>query len=281
MDSLESTNLKKLVGLSLREPNFSYLKSHSPFGILEVIRENYDYHQGEKREELIEFSNLYSLHLHGVSLNIGGFDELDTASILAWKNLIKDTKPILVSDHLCFTRHNHKSSFDLLPFPFTKNMLLRITERIKRVEGILEHELVLENISTYFRYTMDEMREFEFLCELYEMSGVKYLLDLNNLLVNEYNHGTAAEEAIKALPPTAIAGFHLAGHSDQDTFYFDAHDSDVTMRVWNLFGMVVEKFGLLPTIIERDENIPAVEYQIEETNTVISILENYSARIKI
>lgn len=266
---------EKLVGLSLREPNYSdFINKEVDVNFLEVISENYFYTKGVRREDLIQLSEKYAIHLHGVSLNIGGFDEFDLKSISQLKELIRDTNPTLISDHLCFTRHNKKSTFDLLPFPLTKKMILHLKDRINEIHDLLGVNIVFENISTYFRFKIDEMDECEFLANLHDAANVNYLLDLNNLIVNQFNHNINPIQLIRNLPEKSVSGFHLAGYLDQESFLFDAHDSKVPKEVWQLYREAIKKFGAKPTILERDENIPTTSDLVKETKQALEIVNN-------
>lgn len=270
-----------LIGLSLREPNYNdFINKKVEVNFVEVISENYFYTKGSRREDLIRISDDYAIHLHGVSLNIAGFEPFDSRMISQLRELIQLTRPELVSDHLCFTRLDGISSFDLLPFPFTKAMIKHLKDRINQVRDLLEVDIAFENISTYFRFDLDEMDESEFLTELQQHTNTKYLLDLNNLVVNQFNHNLNPNKLIDSLDSQCVAGFHLAGYLDEKTFYFDAHDSKIPDSVWELYAKAIQKFGFQPTIIERDENIPTTIDLVNETKKAKKIVNDYMAICK-
>ena len=274
MRTPRSTFDPKIIGLSLRAANEdSIFLKEVDFRIIEVISENYTYSRGVDREMLVDLSHDYKLHLHGVSLNIGGMDDLDKKTLNQLKSLQSETKASYISDHLCWTRHNQKSSFDLLPFPFTRKMIHHLKDRIHQVQDVLGYNFLLENISTYFRFKLDEMDEIDFLIELHESTGVNFLLDLNNLYVNQFNHGIDPYKLINSLSSSAVEFYHLAGYSNQGDFYFDAHDSKVPKSVWDLYSLAIRKFGMHPTIIERDENIPSIQEQISEIHFAKSLIQ--------
>jgi len=271
-----STSDSNSVGLSLRTTNEdSIFSKEVEINLIEVISENYFYSKGVDRERLIDLSKDYQFHLHGVSLNIAGMDDLDKKTIQELKSLHTDTKASFVSDHLCWTRHKQKSSFDLLPFPHTRKMIQHLKDRIHQVQDTLGLNFLLENISTYFRFNIDEMDEVDFLLELHESTGVKYLLDINNLYVNQFNHGIDPIRLIDSLPTSAVEFYHIAGYSDQGDFYFDAHDSNVPQAVWDLYSHAIQKLGLHPTIIERDENIPSIQEQISEVHKANLLIKSF------
>lgn len=244
-------------GLSLRETHFNQFESAPAFNLaFEVIFENYLFTEGERREKLQDFSRNRFLHLHGVTSNVGSPDALDENFFSQLRELGKKTKASLYSDHLCWTRLNQQSTFELLPIPRTQNMIQHVGERVSKIRDLLGFDFILENISSYFSYEIDEMSELEFMCELHNRYQIRFLLDLNNLYVNSKNFGFDANQFIQKIPVTAISAFHLGGHEDFGSFLFDTHGAPVVDSVKALYLKAENRFGEKPTFLERDENIP-------------------------
>lgn len=262
--SLLQTSNYSQSGVALREPHFSFFKKQIPqFGSTEVIFENFLFTQGERREILFEISKNYQIHLHGVSSNIGSFDHLEPSFFVKLKELATKTSAPLISDHLCFTRIQNKSTFELLPIPKTKKMLEHVGSRINSIRDILGHDFCLENISYYFSYDVDEMSEVQFFAELYDKYQVKMLLDVNNLYVNAYNFRYSAQEFIKQLPDSIVAAYHLGGHENFESFLFDTHGKSIKNDVRDLYWIARSKFGDKPCFLERDELIPDNYLELE------------------
>lgn len=246
------------VGLSLREPQFSEMdQGQLNPALIEIISDHFVYHRGESFDRLQDIARNRFVHLHGLSLNIAGFDDLDSHYLAHLRTLRERLGAQLISEHLCITGAEGKSTFDLLPFPFTGAMLDHISDRIKQTQDMLGQNLLLENISTYFRFRMDQIPELEFMQQLHQCTGVQFLLDINNLIVNEHNHGVSGMEMVQGLSSESVGAYHLAGHSDEGTFLFDTHDREVPEEVWSLYKQALNYLGPRPTTIERDENIPA------------------------
>lgn len=261
-------------GLSLRELHFDQFKSLSNFNFaFEVIFENYLFTQGERREILQDLAKNRFLHLHGVTSNIGSLDLLDEDFFQKLRILSRQTNAKLHSDHLCWTRINQKSTFELLPVPRTKNMIDHIGLRVKKISDNLGNDFFLENISSYFSYEIDEMPELEFMIELYNQHQVRFLLDVNNLYVNSKNFNFDANHFIENLPVKSVAAFHLGGHEDFGSFLFDTHSAPVIEPVKSLFLAAEKRFGEKPTFLERDENIP------EDVQVLISELSNLTGQV--
>jgi uncharacterized protein (UPF0276 family) len=151
------------------------------------------------------------------------------------------------------------NSHDLLPVPYNNDVITHIVDRVDQVQEILGRALVLENVSSYLTYNQSEMEEWEFINAIADRSGFKILLDINNIYVSSRNHGFSAQTFLHAIKPQHIQQFHLAGHSDYGDYVIDTHDHDVPPAVWDLYADAVNKFGLVSTLIERDDNIPPFE----------------------
>jgi uncharacterized protein (UPF0276 family) len=114
------------------------------------------------------------------------------------------------------------------------------------------------------RYRADEMHEWEFIGELVARTGCELLLDVNNVYVNSINHGFDPRTFIDAMPAAAVRQIHLAGHEDHGGYIVDTHDHPVCDAVWDLYAYTVRRTGAVPTMIERDDNIPPLAELVDE-----------------
>jgi hypothetical protein len=269
---------KQISGVSLREPHFSIIRGRAHrIQAIEVVSENYLFTRGERRTLLQELSENFFIHLHGMTTNIGSSDELNLENLDRLKILARDTQAQLLSDHLCFTRIDGQSTFDLLPIPRTARMVDHVGRRLERIQERLGTEFLLENISSYFTYQMDEMSELEFMSELHKKYGAKYLLDVNNLFVSSKNLSYSATRFLEGLPRTSVAAYHLGGHEVVRGFLFDTHGAKVNGEVEHLFQLAVSKFGRHPVFLERDENIPHDIDDLEQEISQISRRAGYNS----
>lgn len=252
-------------GLGLRPEHYRDFAAGGP-GVewLEVLSENYLVPGGKPLAFLDLIRRDYPMAMHGVSLSIAGTEPMDVDYLRDLKALARRVQPAWISDHLCWTGIGSTNLHDLLPVPFTREALLHVATRVGRVQDFLGRALVLENASTYVRFADDEMTEWEFLAALVDRSGCELLLDVNNVYVNAVNHGFDAREFIDALPAAAIRQIHLAGHRDNGDHLVDTHDAPVCDAVWNLYENAIERFGPIATMIERDDDIPALEELLGE-----------------
>jgi uncharacterized protein (UPF0276 family) len=246
-------------GLGLRPQHYAeVLRSRPPLDWLEIISENYLRPGGKPLYFLEQIREHYPMVMHGVSLSIGSTEPLDLEYLAQLKSLARRVRPGWISDHLCWTGTAGLNLHDLMPLPYTGEALRHLTQRIGQVQDFLEQRLVLENVSSYVTYRSSEMTEWEFIAALATDADCDLLLDVNNVYVSSVNHGFDARAFLDALPPARVRQIHLAGHSHRGEFLIDTHDTPVAQPVWDLYRHTVQRFGQIPTMIERDGDIPAL-----------------------
>ncbi len=248
-------------GLGLRPAHYGALADHAAASAprvdwLEIISENYMGIGGRPRRHLLDLRRDYPMVMHGVSLSIGSTAPLDRDYLRALKALADEIEPAWISDHLCWTGMAGLNMHDLLPLPFTEEALDHVASRVAAVQDHLGAPILLENTSSYVTYTASAMTEWDFIVELSRRTGCALLLDVNNVYVNSVNHGFDPLTFLNAIPAALVRQIHLAGHEDHGTHIIDTHDHDVAPAVWQLYAAAVKRFGLVPTMIERDDHIP-------------------------
>ncbi len=252
-------------GLGLRPPFYrEAMRGAVPVGWLELVTENFMVDGGRALHVLDAVREHYEVALHGVSMNLGGTDPLDEGYLRRLEALVRRCEPVRVSDHLCWTRHGGHHLHDLLPLPHTREAVIHVAERISRVQDRLRRRILIENVSSYARFAGDEMPEAEFLREVCERADCLILLDVNNVVVNAHNHAFDPQLYLSALPAARIAQVHLAGHRASGPLRIDTHDRPVAGETWALYAQAVRRFGPVPTMIERDEEIPPLEELLSE-----------------
>ncbi len=256
---------RPLFGVGLREVHLSELCARPEVcELYEIITENVCFARGAKRERLRWLAERANMGLHGLSLNVCGHAELDEGFLRELRALADELGALYVSDHLSWTRHGARSTYDLLPTPFTEAALDHTAARVQHVQERLGRPLVLENVSTYVRFASDELSEAQFTRALLERTGARLLLDVNNLYVNATNHGFDAAEFLRQLPDESVAAVHVAGHERRATFCFDTHDRPVSEEVWALYRAAMRRFSAASTVVEWDSAIPPLSTLLAE-----------------
>jgi uncharacterized protein (UPF0276 family) len=252
-------------GLGLRVEYYRDFLDYPPrVDWLEVTSENFLVPGGKPLFYLDAIRAHYPMVMHGVSLSIGSCDPLDFQYLNELKALADRIEPAWVSDHLCWTGVDHTNLHDLLPMPYTEEALQHLCRRVDQVQNVLGRTLVLENVSSYVKFAVDEMSEWEFVAALLKRSGCQLLLDVNNIYVSSVNHQFDAKNYIDAMPAAQIRQIHLAGHEDHGDHIIDTHDHAISEPVWALYEYAVQRFGLLPTMIERDDHMPPLAVLLDE-----------------
>lgn len=244
-------------GLGLRHQHYQAI-ADQPGRVdwFEALSENYMVAGGRPLVWLDRIRRDYPMALHGVSLSIGASDPLDLDYLAELKALTARVEPRVVSDHLCFTGHAGINLHDLLPLPYTEEALAHVAARVERVQEVLGRRILLENVSSYVRYAESQLSEWEFLAALSERADCDILLDVNNIYVSAFNHEFDPRAYLAAIPPARVKQIHLAGHSHMGTHIIDTHDHPVIDDVWTLYAEALRRFGPVPTMIERDDDIP-------------------------
>jgi uncharacterized protein (UPF0276 family) len=209
--------------------------------------------------------------MHGVSMSIGALNGLDTGYLHKLKLLEQRIEPMWVSDHLCWTGVHGRNMHDLLPLPFTLEALQVVKRNIDQAQEVLQRPLVLENVSSYVEFKTSEMTEWEFLTELCQSTDCQLLLDINNIYVSAFNHGFSPSRFIEGVPADSVTQFHLAGHQNNGDHLIDTHDQPICDGVWDLYQQALKHFGYVPTMIERDDNVPSLAELLSELNTARTI----------
>jgi uncharacterized protein (UPF0276 family) len=102
------------------------------------------------------------------------------------------------------------------------------------------------------------------------------LLDINNIYVSSVNHGFDPLKYLQAMPKARVHQFHLAGHSDMGGHLIDTHDHPIAQPVWDLYSHALTTFGEVPTMIERDDNIPELGELVAELNVARDLAARHS-----
>lgn len=244
-------------GLGLRRQHYETILAERPaLDWFEILTENYLVPGGKPLHYLDRIRALYPMVMHGVSLSIGSSDPLNRAYLAEVKALIERIQPAWLSDHLCWTGVGGVNLHDLLPLPYTEEALRHVVERVRQVQDFLGRQILLENVSSYLTYQMSAMSEWEFLAAVASEADCLILLDINNIYVSAFNHGFDPLAYLDGIPAERVRQFHLAGHLNLGTHIVDTHDHPVIDAVWSLYKEAVRRFGVVPTMIERDDNIP-------------------------
>jgi len=266
-------------GLGLRRPLADKLMANPPEDVdfMEVAPENWIHVGGALAKKLRFFTERYPFVIHGLSLSIGSPAPLNETLVRDIKSFMAEHGIRMYSEHLSASGDDGQL-YDLMPIPFTEDAVRHVAARVRRVQDILEQRIALENVS-YYAPIDTTMNEREFLLAVLEEADCDLMLDINNIVVNSINHRYDAHEFLAAMPAERIRYFHLAGHFvEAEDLRVDTHGSAVDDQAWQLLEAAYEKFGPVPTLLERDFNFPPLDELLGEVRRIRDLQARFRQR---
>ena len=264
-------------GLGLRRELIPELKIQVPSAIdfFEIAPENWIDLGGALGRDLRHFTERFPIVCHGLSLSLGGPTPLDELFLKRVKGFLDQHHVHLYTEHLSYCSDDGHL-YDLLPIPFTQEAVHYVAARIRRTQDILQRQIAVENASYYVGSPVADMSELEFIKAVLEEANCLLHLDVNNIYVNSINHVYDPVAFLHALPGERIAYIHTAGHyKEAEDLLVDTHGADVIAPVWNLLEETYRTFGVFPTLLERDFNIPPLQELVKEIEHIAMLQQQY------
>jgi len=258
-------------GIGLRRAMFGELSAmqSSDIDFMEVAPENWIGVGGRFGKQFRAFSERYPIYLHGLSLNLGGPEPIDEELVLAVGRFIREHQCPLYSEHLSYCG-DHGHLYDLMPIPFTDEAVRYVADRIRQVQDMLQQRIAVENVS-YYAAPGQQLSETDFINAVLTEADCNLLVDVNNIYVNSINHRYDAQQFLQALPIERAVYMHVAGHYvEAQDLRIDTHGTDVIEPVWDLLIQAYQRFGVLPTLLERDFNLPPLPQLLTEVGRIRS-----------
>ena len=267
------------VGLGLRRSMLGELLAREdwPVDFLEVAPENWIEVGGSLGRQLRRCTERWPFVTHGLSLSLGGPAPLDQQLLEDVRALLDQHAMRYYTEHLSYCSDDGHL-YDLMPIPFTEEAVHQVAGRIRRSQDLLGRPIAVENVS-YYAAPGQELTELEFLQAVLDEADCGLLLDVNNIYVNSINHGYDAHEFLVALPAHRVVYMHVAGHYvEAPDLRVDTHGADVCDPVWDLLDAAYRHCGVVPTLLERDFNIPPLDALVRELDTIRSLQAAHTCR---
>lgn len=237
---------------------------------MEVAPENWIGMGGRLGKRFRQYTEKFPFVTHGLSLSIGGPTPIDVSLVNDIKNFIKQHNILKYTEHLTYCSDDGHL-YDLMPIPFTNEAVHYVADRIKQVQDILGERIAMENAS-YYAAPGKEMNEIDFIKAVLEEADCELLLDVNNIYVNSINHHYDPIEFLNSLPKERVVYAHIAGHyNEAEDLIVDTHGADVIDPVWNILDKAYQVFGVFPTLLERDFNIPELPVLMQEVDRICEL----------
>ncbi len=240
----------------------------------EIAPENWMNVGGYYGEQFRALTQKFPFICHGLSLSIGSPSPLDKTFLQQLKKFLQAHCIDHYSEHLSYCSDDGHL-YDLMPIPFTEEAVHYVAQRIRKVQQILERRIAIENVS-YYAAPGKNMEEIDFLNAVLDEADCDLLLDINNIYVNSVNHRYDAKSFLEKIPLNRIRYLHVAGHyTEAEDLLIDTHGSAVIDPVWQLLEQAYRHFGVIPTVLERDFNIPPLATLLDEVNLIHMLQEKY------
>ncbi len=265
-------------GLGLRRALLDPLRDNPPGSVdfFEVAPENWIGVGGKTGRQFRGFTERYPFIAHGLSLSVGGPAPLDESFLSRLKGFLDAHGFRCYSEHLSYSSDGGHL-YDLLPIPFTEDAVRHVARRIRRVQDMLERRIAMENVA-YYAAPGKEMEEIDFIRAVLAEADCGLLLDVNNIYVNSINHHYDAENFLRSLPADRVVYLHIAGHYDEtDDLKIDTHGAPVIAPVWRLLDVAYAQFGPVPTLLERDFNLPPLAELLSEVTRIRTLQVKWEA----
>jgi uncharacterized protein (UPF0276 family) len=259
-------------GLGLRRALLGPLASATTADVqfMEVAPENWINVGGRYGKAFREYTERFPFVLHGLSLSIGSPAPLDWDLLRQIKAFMSEHSILSYTEHLSYCSDSGHL-YDLMPIPFTLEAVDYVADRISQIQDFLGQRIALENAS-YYAAPGQDMSEIEFTAAVLEKADCGLLLDVNNIYVNSINHQYDVREFMASLPGHRVVYGHIAGHyNEAEDLRVDTHGADVIDPVWDLLDLAYKQFGVFPTLLERDFNIPPVDKLLLEVERISTI----------
>jgi uncharacterized protein len=281
------------VGLGLRWEFLDELCERTDAGeasgvdFLEISPENYMRRGGKLPAALARLGERYPIVTHGLTLSLGGSDPIDAEYVRELAAIVRAVRSPWHSDHMCFGAVGRRAMHDLLPVAFKRASIGRIADRIRGVRDVLGVPVAVENISYYWHPGRADLGEAEFLSAVCEAADCGLLLDVNNAYVNATNFGFDLGAWMRAAPLERAVQIHVAGHEwltaderglggacrpgDDGALIIDTHGAPVCDPVLAALREALRRTGPVPVVLERDQNVPALDELLAEVATVARV----------
>ena len=275
------------VGIGLRHQHFTEIANRQTdvtrdIEWLEIHSENFFAEGGYAIDILDKVAVHYPLSFHGSGLSLGSAQPLSRKHLAKLKNLITYYQPALVSEHIAWTEINGSHMHDLLPIPYNQESLANICRNIDQTQQYLGRQILVENPSSYLEFKDSVMSESDFMNQVAARTNCGILLDINNIYVSCQNHGWDCQLYLDNIEHAAVQELHLAGHyirklADDKEVFIDGHGSDIIAPIWQLYEYYIRYYGMVATLIERDNNIPPLAELLQEAKQAKDIMRKVVA----
>lgn len=238
---------------------------------LELAPENWMGVGGRFGRQFRALAERFPLVCHGLSLSLGGPAPLDTGFLKALRGFLDTFDVRCYTEHLSYCSDDKGHLYDLMPIPFTEEAVAHVAKRIRQTQDLLGRRIGIEHVS-YYAAPGQTLSEIEFINAVLREADCDLLLDVNNIYVNSVNFAYDPYEFLADIDGDRTAYVHVAGHYvEAPDLRVDTHGADVIDPVWDLLTAAYDRWGPMPTLLERDFNFPPMTVLLQEIEQIRSM----------
>jgi uncharacterized protein (UPF0276 family) len=257
-------------GLGLRRALLPALAglSDDALDFVEAAPENWIGVGGRYGKQFAELVERFPLVCHGLSLSLGGPAPLDLELLRRIRAFLDRFRVRCYTEHLSYCSDLQGQLYDLLPIPFTADAVRHVARRIRQAQDVLERRIGIEPVS-YYAMPSRELTELEFVNAVLAEADCDLLLDVNNIYVNGINFGYDPLEFLNRIDGARTVYIHVAGHyREAPDLCIDSHGAAIVDPVWSLLQVAYARWGVAPTLLERDFNFPPLDDLLAEVDAI-------------
>lgn len=212
--------------------------------------------------------------VHSVGMPLGGTRQPNPDQLALVRATAARLASPWVSEHLSVAGTPHQSAGFLLPPLQTDKGVAAAAANIRAFAEGVGRPVAIETGVSYIRRKPFEMPDGEFVARVADAADCGILLDLHNVYCNEKNGRTSIDAFVGALPLERVWEVHLAGGSEADGMWLDAHNGpmqrDLALRAREIIRALPNlgaiNFEIYETFLERmpQEALDAIVDELHE-----------------
>ena len=267
------------VGISVRSPWLQALLRgrKSWVDVLEFMIDDVLDPESSHARTLRRLGRKWPLVAHGVALGIGGADGVDRCYLNAVAEACARIGARWYTEHLSFVRVGGIDLGHFVALDGEDDTLAVLSRNASLVRELVGRPLLLENPADVLGLFSAEPQPGRALGRAYtrglHAAEAGALLDLTNLLYDARNGGWSPDDFLAELDFDRVVQVHLAGGFERGGLWVDSHSEPVEPDALELLREVARRSpNLRAVIIERDDQLPALDAMLAEVETVRATL---------
>jgi len=244
------------VGVGYRGRHREQILQNQPdIDFVEIVADDYLFAVPEKREELEQLTEHFTVIPHALNLSLGSADGVSDTYLQHISTLLRNLRPPWWSEHIGYTHAGGVEIGKPAPLPFTREAIDVVARNMITVRRKIAAPLILENVDYEFDLPGAEMSEDEFIREVLGWGGCGMQLDVESLYHHTVDRGRDPFQVVGQLPLDRVVQVHI----NEAPARANAADTDTSRETWKLLDAVIAQAPVRGIVIEQHEKFSSVE----------------------